>query len=75
MAIRTISRRVFIASLGLIAVMVAACSLVARPPTPTPAPRLDRVEVEFRIVRNVELKRGHAMRVTFDDGRQTRTLA
>ncbi len=74
MAARTTCQRALLAALGLVAVVLAAWTL------PGPLARLaaelrpKKAEVEFRVVRNVELKHGHAVSVTFRDGRQARTL-
>lgn len=74
MTVRAVSRLVLCAS-GLIAVLFVGCALPAPLGAPTADARLKEAEVEFRIVREVELKGGHAIAVTFSDGRRTRTLA
>lgn len=74
MTVRVVSRLVLCAS-GLIAVLFVGCALSAPAGAPTPAPPSRKAEVEFRIIQAVELKDGHAIAVTFGDGRGTRTLA
>lgn len=68
-------QRTLFAAIGLVAAVLAACTPTAPLATPTPDAGRDRAEVELRIVRNVELKSGHTLAVTFSDGRQTRALA
>lgn len=73
MIVVTARQHIILAALSLLAVAVAACS--PAPPLATPAadPR-ENAEVEFRVAHNVELRPGHAIEVTYGDGRQVRTL-
>lgn len=75
MAVRQASPRILLSAVVLLVAVLAARTL----PTPFAAPAADvrstKAEVEFRLVDNVGLRRGHAVRATFADSRHTRTLA
>lgn len=63
-----------LATLSVVAVVLAACTVLAPASTPTTSGQQQRAEVELRVAHNVELKRGHTIAVTLSDARQTRTL-
>ncbi len=65
---------ILLLAVGSVAPLLAGCSLPAPLSPPATKARLERAEVDFRVVHNVELKRGHAMAVTFSDGRRTRAI-